>query len=199
MQPDPRRAGVAVADEVTPTGYALLGLLSYAEELSGYELKQWADASLRFFYTAPPMSQVYTELERLTAAGLVQAREVASGAVRRTRVHSITDAGRQQLKRWLSDEAVELPTLKHHLALRVFLGHIAGAERIRELLDEHRDGYRSLLADLRDVRTRLSDDPHWRWAALVAEWGIAHYEGEIAALDRLEKSLTGLPEPATEP
>lgn len=186
-----------MADEVTPTGYALLGLLSYAEELSGYELKQWADASLRFFYTAPPMSQVYAELERLTAAGLLQAREVASGAVRRTRVHSITDAGRQELKRWLTEEPVELPTLKHHLALRVFLGHVAGPDRIRALLDEQREGYRSLLADLLEVRARLSDDAHWRWAALVAEWGIAYYEGEIAALDRLEKALAALTEPPT--
>lgn len=178
-----------MVEEVTPTGYALLGLLSYADELSGYELKRWADASLRFFYTAPPMSQVYAELERLTAAGLVDAREVASGGVRRTRVHSITDAGHQELQRWLDEEAVELPALKHHLALRVFLGHMAGPDRLRALVAEHRTGYESWVAELREIRAQLSDDPHWRWAALVAEWGIAHYEGEIAALDRLDKAL----------
>lgn len=179
-----------MTEEVTPTGYALLGLLSYADELSGYELKRWADASLRFFYTAPPMSQVYAELERLTAAGLVEASDVASGAVRRTRVHSLTPAGHQELQRWLDEEDVELPTLKHHLALRVFLGHITGPERIGALVAEHRAAYEAWVAELCEIRAELSDDPHWRWAALVAEWGIAHYEGEIAALDRLTKALS---------
>ncbi len=31
------------------TTYAVLGLLSLGEELSGYELRQWALRSLRFF------------------------------------------------------------------------------------------------------------------------------------------------------
>jgi hypothetical protein len=67
---------VAARQPWTPTGYAVLGLLSFGRELTGYELKQWADDSLGFFYTAPAMSQIYSELERLRGAGLVQDRAV---------------------------------------------------------------------------------------------------------------------------
>ncbi|HLM29721.1 MAG TPA: hypothetical protein VK360_07350, partial [Acidimicrobiales bacterium] len=54
----------------TQTGHTLLGLLSFGTELSGYELKRWAD-NLRFFWSAPAMSQVYREVERLAEAGYV--------------------------------------------------------------------------------------------------------------------------------
>src|SRR5256885_16438206 len=53
---------VASRQPLTPTAYAILGLLSFGRELTGYEVKQSADDSLRFFYTAPAMSQIYTEL-----------------------------------------------------------------------------------------------------------------------------------------
>lgn len=38
----------------------MLGLLSFDQELSGYDLKKWADGSLRFFYWSPAISQIYS-------------------------------------------------------------------------------------------------------------------------------------------
>src|SRR5215211_3241740 len=76
-------------DAVPATGWTLLGLLSFGRELTGYELRRWAGNSLRHFYAAPAMSQVYAELERLEAAGHTASREVAQGA-RQVRVHRIT-------------------------------------------------------------------------------------------------------------
>ena len=55
------------------TAYALLGLLSFDRELSGYDLKKWADSSLRFFYWSPATSQIYVELKRLEKLGFVTA------------------------------------------------------------------------------------------------------------------------------
>ncbi len=60
----------------TATGYAVLGLLTFGDELTGYELKQRADSTLRFYWVAPAMSQIYTELARLTSHGLVRAHHV---------------------------------------------------------------------------------------------------------------------------
>src|SRR5215211_5539647 len=85
-------------DAVPATGWALLGLLSFGRELTGYELRQWAGNSLRHFYAAPAMSQVYAELDRLEAAGLTASREVAQGR-RPVRVHRITPGAR---RRWRS-------------------------------------------------------------------------------------------------
>jgi len=76
------------------TAYALLGLLTFGDELTGYELKQRADNTLRFYWVAPAMSQVYSELTRRTARGLVEPA-TSAGAGRRTTRYRITTAGRR--------------------------------------------------------------------------------------------------------
>jgi DNA-binding PadR family transcriptional regulator len=165
----------------TPTGYALLGLLSFGQELSGYELKQWADDSLRFFWTAPAMSQVYRELERLAETGLVNQRSVVREGTRPTKVYRLTPAGERAVRAWLA-EPPEPPSLKHPIALRVFLGHLVDPEDLRKALEAHRNWCDQMLADLAQVRTELGDDPQWRNAALVAEWGLDYYKGDLTAV-----------------
>lgn len=173
----------------SPTGYALLGLLSFGRELSGYELKRWADGSLRFFYAAPAMSQVYRELDRLREAGLVTARDVPGGATRTTRVHRITEAGSAALRQWLDDQPAASPLLKHSVALRVFLGHLADPERLRATVAEHRRRCEELLAEVEAVHEDLGDDPTWHYARLVADWGRTYYAAEVEAARRLEERL----------
>ena len=65
-----------------PTSWAVLGLLSFGEELSGYDLKKWADWSLRFFYWAPSYSQIYGELRKLEEIGYATSRVVNKDDVR---------------------------------------------------------------------------------------------------------------------
>jgi DNA-binding PadR family transcriptional regulator len=168
-----RRAG----DELPTTSYLVLGLLSFGEELTGYELKQWADGSLRFFYAAPAMSQIYTELNRLHAAGLVRARDDSAGARART-VYAITAGGRRRLARWLRDAPFEPPTLKHPTALRLFLGHLIEGDRLAELLEEHRRWAQTMLDQLAAVRAGLGDDPRWSNATHVARWGALMFRAE---------------------
>jgi len=171
---------------VSATGHALLGLLSFGRELSGYEVKRWADDSLRFFYDAPAMSQVYVELDRLAGLGLAASRDVVRDGTRATRVYRITRRGRSWLRRWLADTPVPPTALKHHLALRVFLGHLTEPERLRALVVAHRAHTEDLLGELEAVRAGLDpEDPDFGHAWLVADWGVAYQRGEIASLDRL--------------
>jgi DNA-binding PadR family transcriptional regulator len=177
---------VAARQPLTATGYALLGLLSFGSELTGYELKQWADGSLRFFYNAPAMSQVYAELGRLQAAGLVLARDREDGA-RTVRRYRLSARGRGELRRWLDTTPLEPPLLKHHLALRLFLGHLSDPDRLAELVAQQCRWCDEQLTDLRAVRSRLDDDPEERWgyARLVADWGLEYYGAERRSLDTL--------------
>src|SRR5690242_1918293 len=55
--------------DLPATAWAVLGLLSFPGERTGYELKKWADSSLRFFYWSPAISQIYAELRRLEELG----------------------------------------------------------------------------------------------------------------------------------
>jgi DNA-binding PadR family transcriptional regulator len=166
----------------------LLGLLSFGRELSGYELKRWSE-NLRFFWAAPAMSQVYREVERLTAAGLAEQRSVVRDGTRRTKVYSLTPLGRQVLHDWLV-QPPEPPVLKHPVALRVFFGHLMEPDELRRTVEAHRDWCERTLADLRAVHDTLDGDATFRNAALVAEWGIDYYRGELGAIQGLEAAAT---------
>ena len=49
-----------MSQELATTSYALLGLLAFGDGLTGYELKQRADKTLRFYWVSPAMIQVYS-------------------------------------------------------------------------------------------------------------------------------------------
>jgi len=182
----------------TATGYALLGLLSFGRELSGYELKQWADGSLRFFWSAPAMSQVYRELERLAESGFVEQRSVVRDGTRSTKVYRLAPAGDAAVRAWLA-EIPEPPVLKHPIALRVFFGHLLDPADLRRAVEAHRNWCEQVLHDLNTVRDDLGDDPAWRNAALVAEWGMEYYHGDLEAVARVEQAAIDEAAPGASP
>ena len=172
----------------TVTGYALLGLLSLRGEMSGYGLKKLADRTLRFFWVAPAMSHVYSELTRLSRAGLVTESLTQRGG-RRLRRYSLSAAGDLELRRWLGEGEVDFPILKHEVALRLFLGHVTGPDRPRHLLARYRGQLRARSEELEAIRRSLGDDPRFRYAAMVAEWGIRYYLEEQQAVAHISNQL----------
>jgi DNA-binding PadR family transcriptional regulator len=175
----------------TPTGFTLLGLLSFGRELSGYELKRWAD-NLRFFWSAPAMSQVYREVERLAAAGLVAQRQVVRDGSRSTKVYRLTPEGERAVRDWLAAPP-DPPVLRHPVALRVFFGHLLDPAVLRVAIEAHRAWCDDMLDQLGAVREGLGDDERWRNVALVAEWGLDYYRGERAAVDGVEQAVGAVP------
>lgn len=59
------------------TSWALLGMTSYEEEVSGYDLKKWIDWSVDLYYWSPSYSQIYAELKKLEVLGLVTSHVIA--------------------------------------------------------------------------------------------------------------------------
>lgn len=170
------------------TAYAALVLLAFGGA-TGYELKQRADRTLRFFFNAPAMSQLYTELDRLAAAGLVSATDTTRGA-RDARRFALTDAGREELRRWLTDETTPETVFKSHLALRLVVGHLVGAERLAIDIDTERQRVRGALDELDGVLATLDPtDDQLGWAWLVAHWGDRYYRDMVGQLDELRELL----------
>jgi DNA-binding PadR family transcriptional regulator len=163
------------------TAYALLGLLTFGDELTGYELKQRADLTLRFYWVAPATSQVYTELARLTEHGLVEG-VTNQGEGRRTTIYRITPAGQDALRAWLDGSRVGFPTLKHTVLLRLLIGHVTEPARIRTVLEEYVDELAVALHDLREVRDSLrgADTPGeaFFYPSIVADWGLDYFAAE---------------------
>jgi len=177
-----------MSQDLPVTSYALLGLLTFGDELTGYELKQRADRTLGFYWVAPAMSQVYSELTRLHRLGLVEATQ-HDGDGRSSRRYSISAEGRTQLRRWLTEQPVEFPVLKHPVALRLLLGHLVELEQIRALLEQHLQALTRRLADLQAVRDSLHGRDEagqsFRYPALVADWGLEYFASEHAIIDKL--------------
>ncbi|MBF6228061.1 helix-turn-helix transcriptional regulator [Nocardia abscessus] len=175
-----------MTDGVTPavpdlptTAWAVLGMLSHADELSGYDLKKWADWSLQFFYWSPSFSQIYAELKRLEKHGYATSRTVVhEDGVRGKRMYAITPEGRAAAANWVNHAPVEAPVLKHSVMLRAWLGNLAEPDRMREILTEH-------IAYAEKMRRRAEADargaeanPAWAYPELVLRWCVRHYEAE---------------------
>ncbi|HEX7096484.1 MAG TPA: PadR family transcriptional regulator [Acidimicrobiales bacterium] len=171
------------------TAYAVLGLLSFGRELSGYDLKKWADSSLRFFYWSPAVSQIYGELKRLDELGYVTSRDVPQDDLRNKRVYRISDTGREALRRWVEQEEVEPPVLKHSPLLRVWLGHLTEPARIRDLLHAHRANTEQLMEDARKAEAVARNNPDWYYPELVTRFAMRHFEAELQLVDALLAEL----------
>jgi DNA-binding PadR family transcriptional regulator len=95
--------------------HAVLGLLA-ARPSTGYELAQRFDQSLAHAWHASH-SQIYPELGRLDEEGLV---EVVAEGPRRSRTWAITDRGREELRRFMT-EAEPNRSQRNETAVRWFL------------------------------------------------------------------------------
>ena len=188
-----------VLPDIPATAWAVLGLLSFGRELSGYDIKQWADAILRFFYWSPATSQIYTELRRLQERDLVASREIPRSDGRGKRVYTITPAGTEALELWQAQTDAEPPILKHGLLLRIWLGHLSQPDRLREQIRAHQEHLRLELADALDSGQHAHDQPEWAYPELVARWTCRRIESEIRLADEMLADLADLAELARGP
>ncbi|MGW1005499.1 PadR family transcriptional regulator [Streptomyces sp. NPDC002520] len=194
-----RKSGAKTGDDaerpaLPATGWAVLGLLSFGEELSGYDLKKWADWSLGFFYWSPSFSQIYSELKRLEQAGYATSRMVAQETGNRDKkVYRITDEGLEAVRAWARESPVEPPVLKHGVMLRLWLGHLLEPEQMRDVLGRHREYAETMrrraAADAEGGRA----DEAWAYPVLTLKWAERYYASErdladamLADLDELE-------------
>jgi len=188
VPPASSRAGVPNA--ATPN--AVLGLLSFGQELSGYDLKKWADHSLRFFFWSPAISQIYSELRRLESLGYVTSRVVAKDDTRSRRLYRITDEGRAWLAHWLVSEPADVPILKHPTILRVWLGDLMEPAALRQAVTEHRRRVEAQLEEVREDRRLVAANESMAYAELVIRWAERYYNAELENTNRLLDDMAEL-------
>lgn len=181
-----------VRQDLSTTSYALLGLLAFdgtaGSSLTGYELKQRADRTLRFYWVSPAMSQVYSELDRLARLELVAAAAAQTGR-RTAQRYRITPAGLAELQTWLNDSSVGFPVLKHPTALRLLMGALIGPERMRQVLDDYLEQLAARRSELLAVRALLGERESVRYPAMVADWGLGYYDAETRIVGELIERL----------
>lgn len=80
--------------------HAILGFL-WNNALTGYDLKKAFDQSVRHFWPAN-QSQIYRTLAELDEQGFIEKEVIPREERLDMKVYSITEAGREELHRWLS-------------------------------------------------------------------------------------------------
>ena len=110
--------------ELSSTAYVILGMLGW-RPMSGYEIKSLVDKSTRFFWAAS-YGQIYPELRKLAAAGLIEGKASPQGG-RRRNVYRLTPAGRRELQAWLGVDA-DVFELRDEGLLKLFFADAAGNE-----------------------------------------------------------------------
>ncbi|MDX6713818.1 MAG: hypothetical protein QOH30_376 [Baekduia sp.] len=167
--------------------HAMLGLLA-VEPATGYDLTRRFDKSLSNAWHASH-SQIYPELAKLEDEGMVEV--VAEGA-RNSKTWALTDAGREELRRWLV-EVEPSRQQRNEGALRTFLApRLLEPDDARVALERelrHTIAQREMLEGIKQAITEGGGSPFepavdlgLRIAPVIAEW--------------LRDQLAALPDPS---
>lgn len=161
------------------TAYALLGLLN-VRPWTTYELAKQVQRSLHWFWPQAER-RLYQVPKMLAEAGLATATKETTGRRPRT-LYSITDAGRAELVRWLS-EAPEPRVEEFAAMVKVFFADAGTLDQLLATLDAIEDEARERVATLADLVRQSVDQP-----AFPARLHV----GAIALRLQLEHELTVL-------
>ena len=124
-----------VEAELGPSAYMALAMVRDGIN-TGYRIKQMLEQVASFFWSAS-YGQIYPELRRLEAAGLLNGREVTSNG-RLRREYSLTAAGEKRLRGWLVEPAEPSLWLRNEGLLRLMLVDWEDRELARKNLGELR-------------------------------------------------------------
>lgn len=168
--------------------HALLAVLT-AAPMTGYELAKYFDGTVAFVWNAPH-SQIYPELRRMAAEGLLDVEVVARGQRASKRRYSISRQGLEELRRW-ANEILPLQPTRDANRLKAAFMEWANPGEARRQLEEHQRHYQRWLAQWRQLiedidarrvpllQRRLAGRPEHAQAEIVAFKRFA-FEGEIA-------------------
>jgi len=137
--------------------YALLALLRVGP-LSGYELQKQFSGSVGHVWHAPD-SQIYPELKRMEADGLIEGEEQTRGERGRRRVYHVTDAGAQAFFTWI-DSPLEYSRVRDPAHLRAAYLESASPEAARAFLIAHAAQHTEMLRRWQDEIALIRSGEH---------------------------------------
>ncbi|MFD3839344.1 PadR family transcriptional regulator [Streptomyces sp. NPDC058642] len=123
-------------------------------EASGYDLAKGFEASVANFWMATPQ-QLYRELERMEAEGLVSARVVQQERRPNKRLFSLTEAGLEILRAYIADVPAKPTAIRDELMVKVQCVDIGDADAVRTAIAERVERSTAKLARYERMRERL--------------------------------------------
>jgi PadR family transcriptional regulator AphA len=150
-------------------GNLLLGLLTSGER-TGYELTRDFDTSLANVWAASH-SQIYPELAKLEAAGLIRKTEAGPRGSQR---YAITPEGEAVVRAWLSQTS-PLDNPRTEWMVRVFFLGLLPPQKSVAYFEEQQHLHAAKVERYQAYAEACSlDDPESRWSRIALEAGIRH-------------------------
>ncbi|MGW7821156.1 PadR family transcriptional regulator [Streptomyces puniciscabiei] len=141
---------------------------------SGLELTRRFDKSIGYFWSATHQ-QIYRELGRLEADGLIRALPAQAPARGQKKSYEVLPEGRAELARWTA-AAQDPKPLRDTLLLRLRAAAVVGRAGVESELRRHLELHRRQLAEYREIEKRDfppdRDAPEDRLRHLVLRAGI---------------------------
>ena len=162
---------------LTPISYIVLGLLSWAETATPYELKRMA-APLSDLWSVQH-TQLYGEPARLAKAGYLTEEQETTG--RRRKTYALTKQGHEALTDWLAGPTAAFTELRDPGLLKLYFG--ADPKRVAT---ERAELHRRKLAEYETLTAQGSpEEAQGPWLALQA--GLAHEREWVRFWDALQQ------------
>ncbi|MFD0273641.1 PadR family transcriptional regulator [Kitasatospora sp. NPDC127111] len=125
-------------------------------EASGYDLAKGFDASVANFWMATPQ-QLYRELERMEADGLIAARVIHQEKRPNKRLFSLTEAGRAAVRAYTEELPSKPSTIRDELLVKVQSVDAGDAAAVRAAIAERMEWAAAKLARYERLQAKLLD------------------------------------------
>ena len=175
-----------------PLAHAILASLDL-QPMTGYDLKKFFDQSVGHFWSTT-QSHIYKALNDLESQGWVQKHVIPQDDKPNRKEYSITEAGRGELRRWLTTPLPPSPVREAWL-IQVFFSHNSSNAEIIALLEARLKDIRQVL-DVFHSRPGAGAPPQpppgmeraWALWRITGDYGAAYYEFELRwHLEMLER------------
>ena len=136
---------IAKGDSFIMLKHGILGLLNYGD-MSGYEIREVFKDSLNYFWSAQT-SQIYREIGALEKNGWIKRQTVRQDRKPDKNICSITEEGKRELLRWLSEPDTYMDMRSPILMKTFFMGELPISNSLNFFEELNRE-YRDLLNNL---------------------------------------------------
>jgi DNA-binding PadR family transcriptional regulator len=185
------------------TAACLLGLLELGplpgaatnpdrDTMTGWQLYETATDSITRFWNIT-RSQIYVELPRLAAAGLIEA--TSERGPRASRPYRLTPAGKAAFRAWLLEWVLQEPKddqLRSPLLLAVFFGDFVPRDILLHTLQEYRLRYERRLARVDQILAAIERQDQRRPPTAVLRRGRHYNDLMVHWLDDVVREAGGL-------
>jgi DNA-binding PadR family transcriptional regulator len=162
--------------------FLVLGIVALHGPSTPYDLKRFVERTVGHFWPFPH-TQLYTEPERLAAAGLLEETREEGG--RRRRHYTITAEGRERLQAWLA-EPTTVPTEYRDVGvLKLFFAELSSPEDVEALARTQAAAQREVLALYEGIIERFGDRPEYAARLRSVQMGLRFTRAAIDFWDEV--------------